>query len=213
MSDTILRWPLVGFSDPTRTGRCCSFAFHLSAAPSPKNDPLAFRTRVRRNTRSILASLVTKLITPYDPIISTTRSIGLVLECRTKTTKRKKGIIMKKLLTLICLAFVAYAQAQTNTTSSTTTSSPGTTSNTTSTSSTSNTSGRVTDYTPGAAIVIDPGTGQPVHFIIGKAVEIITPDGKVIKAADIKKNAKVRVHMVPDGDRTVVDQIIVDEAK
>jgi hypothetical protein len=74
------------------------------------------------------------------------------------------------------------------------------------------TSGTVTDYTPGAAIVIDPGTGQPVHFI-GKTVEIITPDGKVMKAADVKKNAKVRVHMVADGDRTVVDQIIVDEAK
>ena len=114
---------------------------------------------------------------------------------------------MRKLLALICLAFVAYAQAQTTTTSSTT-SSPGTT-----TSSTSNTSGTVTDYTPGAAMVIDPGTGQPVHFILGKTVEIITPDGKVIKAADVKKNAKVRVHLVADGDRTVVDQIIVDEAK
>ena len=94
---------------------------------------------------------------------------------------------MKKLLALICLAFVAYAQAQTTTTSSTTTSSPGTRSNTTTTSSTSNTSGTVTDYTPGAAIAIDPGTGQPVHFIIGKTVEIMTPDGKVIKAANVRK--------------------------
>jgi hypothetical protein len=127
---------------------------------------------------------------------------------QSKGNKKKKGIIMRKLLAFICLAFVAYAQAQTTTTSSMTTSSPGTT-----TSGTSNTSGTVTDYTPGAAIVIDPGTGQPVHFIIGKTVEIITPDGKVIKAADVKKNAKVRVHLVADGDRTVVDQIIVDEAK
>ena len=119
---------------------------------------------------------------------------------------------MRKLLALICLAFVTYAQAQTTTTSSTS-SSPGTTSDTTTTSSTSNASGTVTDYTPGTAIVIDPGTGQPVHFIIGKTVEVITPDGKVIKAADVKKNAKVRVHLVADGDRTVVDKIMVDEAK
>jgi hypothetical protein len=119
---------------------------------------------------------------------------------------------MRELLALICLAFVAYAQAQTTTTSSTT-SSPGTTSDTTTTSSTSNRSGTVTDYTPGAAIVLDPGTGQPVHFIIGKTVEIVTPDGKVIKAADVKKNAKVHVHLVADGDRTVVDQITVDDAK
>jgi hypothetical protein len=79
--------------------------------------------------------------------------------------------------------------------------------------STSNRSGTVTDYTPGAAIVLDPGTGQPVHFIIGKTVEIVTPDGKVIKAADVKKNAKVHVHLLADGDRTVVDQITVDDAK
>jgi hypothetical protein len=129
---------------------------------------------------------------------------------QSKENKKKKRNTMRKLLALICLAFVAYAQAQT-TTSSSTTSSPGTTSDTT--SSTSNRSGTVTDYTPGAAIVLDPGTGQPVHFIIGKSVEIVTPDGKVIKAADVKKNAKVRVHLVADGDRTVVDQITVDDAK
>src|ERR1700730_12877309 len=105
---------------------------------------------------------------------------------------KQKEIIMKKILALICLLFVTYAQAQTTTTSSTTTSgsNPATTSDTTTTSTTTDRSGTVTDYTPGAAIVIDPGTGQPVHFIIGKTVEIITPDGKVIKAADVKKNAK-----------------------
>jgi hypothetical protein len=125
---------------------------------------------------------------------------------------------MKQLLALICgaILFVAYAQAQT-TTSSTTTSaaSPATTSGTsdTTTSSTmSNSSGTVTDYTPGAAITIDPGTSQPVHFIIGKTVQIVAPDGKVIKAAEVKKNVKVHVHLVADGDRTVVDKITVDDA-
>jgi hypothetical protein len=164
------------------------------------------------NTRSILASLVTKLITPCDPIISYQAIHWISAGMQSKGNKKKKGIVMRKLLALICLAFVAYAQAQTTTTSSTT-SSPGTTSDTTTTSSTSNRSGTVTDYTPGAAIVLDPGTGQPVHFIIGKTVEIVTPDGKVIKAADVKKNAKVHVHLVADGDRTVVDQITVDDAK
>ena len=77
----------------------------------------------------------------------------------------------------------------------------------------SNSSGTVTDYRPGAAITIDPGTGQPVHFIIGKTVQIVTPDGKVIKAAEVKKNAKVHVHLVADGDRTVVDKITVDDAQ
>jgi hypothetical protein len=112
---------------------------------------------------------------------------------------------MRKLLALTCLAFVAYAQAQTTTTSSTT-SSPGTT-----TSSTSNTSGTVTDYTPGAAIVLDPGTGKPVHFLIGKKVQVLGPDGKVIAETDLKKNAKVRLRLVQEGDRTVVDRIAVEE--
>jgi hypothetical protein len=124
---------------------------------------------------------------------------------------------MKKMFVLICGAtlFVAYAQAQT-TTSSTTTSgaSPATTSSDATTTSTmSNSSGTVTDYAPGAAITIDPGTGQPVHFIIGKTVQVVTPDGKVIKAAEVKKNAKVHVHLVADGDRTVVDKITVDNAQ
>ena len=124
---------------------------------------------------------------------------------------------MKPFLALICSAIllVAYAQAQTSTKSSTTTSNPTTNSNTsnTTTTSTSNNSGTVTDYTPGAAITLDPGTGKPVHFILGDKVQILGPDGKVLAAADVKKNAKVRVRLIQDGDRTVVDQIRVEDAE
>jgi hypothetical protein len=134
---------------------------------------------------------------------------------------------MKQLLVIICgAAFgVVTAQAQTTTTSSTTStdSTPSTTTSTTDTtsssanttgmssSSTTSSSGTVTDYTPGAAITLDPGTGKPVQFVIGKTVAIVTPDGKVIKAADVHKNAKVHVHMIADGDQTVVDRIVVDQ--
>lgn len=104
----------------------------------------------------------------------------------------------------------AYAQAQTGTTSSTTSSSPGTTSMTGTTSSTNN-SGTVTDYTPGAAITLDPGTGKPVHFVIGDKVQVIGPDGKVLAATDVKRNGRVQLHLVQEGDRTVVDQIHVED--
>src|SRR6266404_4244546 len=99
---------------------------------------------------------------------------------------------MKQLLALICgaILIVGYTQAQTGTSSSTTTSNPATTSMANPTSTT-NSSGTVTDFTPGAAITLDPGTGRPVHFIIGKTVQIVTPDGKVMKAAEVKKNARV----------------------
>jgi len=125
---------------------------------------------------------------------------------------------MKQLLALICgaILIVAYAQAQTSTNSSTTTSNPSTTSmtndasNTSATTSTSNSSGTVTDYTPGAAITIDPGTGKPVHFIIGQKVQVLGPDGKVLADTDLKKNSKVQLHLVQQGDRTVVDKINVE---
>jgi hypothetical protein len=124
---------------------------------------------------------------------------------------------MKQLLALICGAtlIVAYAQAQTSTTSSTTNSNPTTTSMTRDTSNTTTTtdnSGTVTDYTPGMAITLDPGTGKPVHFVIGKNVQVLGPDGKVLANAEVKKNAKVQLHLVQEGDRTVVDKINVEEA-
>jgi len=136
-----------------------------------------------------------------------------------KNEKKLKGNIMKQLLALICgaILIVAYAQAQTGTTSSTTTSSPATTSMTNSasntTASTTDNSGSVTDYTPGAAITIDPGTGRPVHFIIGQKVQVLGPDGKVLAATDVKKNGRVRLHVVQEGDRTVVDKIMVEDAQ
>ena len=127
---------------------------------------------------------------------------------------------MKTLLVLICVATlsVAYAQTQTNTSSSTTSSNPSTSSMTTdtstaTTSSTNNNSGTVTDYSPGAAITLDPGTGKPVRFAIGNKVQVVGPDGKVIAATDVKKNAKVRVHVVQEGNRTVVDQINVEDVR
>jgi hypothetical protein len=128
---------------------------------------------------------------------------------------------MKTLFVLICVATlsVAYAQTQTNTNSSTATSKPSTSSmttdasNTTATSSTTDNSGTVTDYTPGAAITLDPGTGKPVHFVIGDKVQVLGPDGKILANTDLKKNAKVRLHLVQQGERTVVDQINVEELK
>jgi hypothetical protein len=71
----------------------------------------------------------------------------------------------------------------------------------------------VTDYTPGAAITLDPGTGRPVHFILGKKVQVLGPDGKVLAETDVKKNAKVHVRLIQDGDRTVVDKINLEDAQ
>ena len=87
------------------------------------------------------------------------------------------------------------------------------TGNTSTTSSTTNNSGTVTDYMPGAAITLDPGTVKPVRFVIGEKVQVLGLDGKMLPATALKKNAKVRLHVVQEGDRTVVDQINVEELK
>ena len=133
---------------------------------------------------------------------------------------------MKQLLALICGAtlIVAYAQAQprnpSSTTSSNPASNPATTSMTSGTSGTSNTigsatdsSGTVTDYTPGAAITLDPGTGKPTRFLLGHKVQVLGPDGKAMANTDVKKNAKVHLRFGQEGDRTVVEQINVEELK
>jgi hypothetical protein len=132
------------------------------------------------------------------------------MQMQEKKKQRKRVSIMKQLLVLICgaMLFAAYAQAQTTTSSTTTSQASGST-----TTSATDSSGTVTDYTPGAAIVIDPGTGEPVHFLIGKTIQVVTPDGKVIEAAKVRKNAKVHVHLVQEGDHTVVDKITVDDAQ
>jgi hypothetical protein len=192
--------------------------------------------RLRRHVESaakkggpLLVPLVTKpnpvwgAITKYlaihlfDPLRGRNRRIWETGDPDKPKNKPKENI-MKQLLAIIFAAtlLVAYAQAQTSTSSTTTsgandttTSQPTTTSQTT---STTDNSGTVTEYTPGAAITLDPGTGRPVHFIIGPKVQIVGPDGKVLAATDLKKNAKVHVRVVQEGDRTVVDKISVDNA-
>ena len=82
----------------------------------------------------------------------------------------------------------------------------------TSTGSTTSSAGTVTDYTPGAAITLDPGTGKPVRFAIGQKVQVLGPDGKVIANTDVKKNARVHVRLAQEGDRTVVEQINLENS-
>jgi len=125
---------------------------------------------------------------------------------------------MKQLLALICGAtlIVAYAQAQPRNPSSTTSSNPATTSMTSGTTnitgSTTDSSGTVTEYTPGAAITLDPGTGKPTRFLLGHKVQVLGPDGKAMANTDVKKNAKVHLRFAQEGDRTVVEQINVESS-
>src|SRR6201995_840634 len=84
---------------------------------------------------------------------------------------------MKSLLTTICgvALFAAIAGAQTSSTTSTTTttaSSPAA-ATTTTTSSTTESTGTITEFTPGSAIVLNTGAGEPVRYKLGSSVPYI----------------------------------------
>src|SRR6266478_8678504 len=115
--------------------------------------------------------------------------------------------MIKLFLGFICATalLVAVAQAQTSTSSTTTTTSTWSETSTT----TTETFGTVTEFSPGASLVLSTGSGEPVHYRFSKTVTYVTPDGKVVEASKIKKNSKVRVHYIKEGGDMLVDKVIV----
>src|SRR5689334_22450082 len=109
---------------------------------------------------------------------------------------------MKPLLTIICtVAFGAItATAQTSSTTTTTTQQGA------ATTSTTESVGTISEFTPGSTIVLNTGTGEPVHYKLGKTVTYINGKGKEIKAERIRKDRKVRVHYTKEGNDMVVDK-------
>jgi hypothetical protein len=102
------------------------------------------------------------------------------------------------------MGLVAYGQTSPSSSTTVATGSTGTTETTTTESF-----GIVTDFTPGQTIVLKTEAGEPAHYKFSKTVTYQTADGRVIEASKIKKDSKVRVHYVKDGDDLLVDKVIV----
>jgi hypothetical protein len=117
---------------------------------------------------------------------------------------------MKSLLFVICAVALstlgAHAQSSPATTATTTTTSSGAA---TTTTGTTESVGTITEFTPGSILVLNTGTGEPVHYKLGKNVTYINAKGKVVKAERIRKDRKVRVHYVKEGDDMVVDKVTI----
>jgi hypothetical protein len=105
--------------------------------------------------------------------------------------------------------FVTMAVAQTSTSSTTTSTTAGGT--TESSTTTTETAGTITEFVPGTSIVLSTSAGAPTTYKFSKSVTYVTADGKVIEASKIKKNSKVRVHYIQQGNDTLVDKVIVTE--
>ena len=79
----------------------------------------------------------------------------------------------------------------------------------TTTTTTTESTGVITEFTPGHQLFLKTEADQPVRYKFGKTVTYVTSDGKVIEASKIKKDSKVRVHYLKEGDDMVVDKVIV----
>jgi hypothetical protein len=59
------------------------------------------------------------------------------------------------------------------------------------------------------ALSLKTEAAEPLHYKFGKTVTYVTSDGRVIEASRIRKDSKVRVHYLKEGDDMVVDKVIV----
>jgi hypothetical protein len=107
----------------------------------------------------------------------------------------------------VLVGSVAYGQ----TSSSSTTVATGAGGTTETTTTTTESTGMVTEFTPGQILVLKTEAEQPLRYKFSKKVTYVTADGKVIEASKIRKDSKVRVHYVKDGDDMLVDKVIVTQ--
>jgi hypothetical protein len=71
--------------------------------------------------------------------------------------------------------------------------------------------GKITDYTPDSALVLDTGSGEPVHYKFARKVTYIDKDGQTIQAPALTKNLRVKVHYLKQGGDMIVDKVTLTE--
>jgi hypothetical protein len=71
--------------------------------------------------------------------------------------------------------------------------------------------GQITDYTPDSALVLDTGSGEPVHYKFAKHVTFVDKDGTTIQSPALSKNLRVKVHYLKQGGDRIVDKVTVAE--
>jgi uncharacterized membrane protein YecN with MAPEG domain len=104
------------------------------------------------------------------------------------------------------MGLVAYGQTSSTSTTSVATGTNGTSETTT---TTTESTGTVTEYTPGQMIVLKTEAVEPVRYKFSKQVTYVTSDGRVIQPSKIRKDSKVQVHYIKNGDDVLVDKVIV----
>jgi hypothetical protein len=132
--------------------------------------------------------------------------------CSNSVTRK----LVRMIESIVSIAFAtalmgSVAFAQTSTSSTSVATQPSGVSQTTTT--TTESFGTVTEFTPGQALILKTEAGEPMRYKLGKTVTYVTSDGKVIEASKIRKDSKVRVHYVKEGDDMLVDKVIVTQTR
>ncbi|MEY2544900.1 MAG: hypothetical protein QOG48_17 [Verrucomicrobiota bacterium] len=109
----------------------------------------------------------------------------------------------------VLLGAVAYGQ----TSSTSTTVGTGSNGVTETTTTTTESTGTVTDFTPGHHLFLKTEAAEPVRYKFGKTVTYVTTDGKVIEASKVRKDSKVHVHYIKEGNDMLVDKVIVNDVR
>jgi hypothetical protein len=71
--------------------------------------------------------------------------------------------------------------------------------------------GKIIDYTPDSALVLDTGSGEPVQYKFARKVTYLDKDGQTIQAPALTKNLRVKVHYVKQGGDMIVDKVALLE--
>ena len=119
--------------------------------------------------------------------------------------------MIKSIVSIGFATVLAGSLAFGQTSSSSTTVTTGTNGTTETTTTTTESTGMVTEYTPGQTLVLKTEAAEPLHYRFSKKVTYVTADGRAIESSRIKKDSKVRVHYVKDGDAMMVDKVIITE--
>lgn len=105
--------------------------------------------------------------------------------------------MIKSIFGVICAAALLSTFAHAQTSSTTTTAAAG-----------GEMTGTIKEYTPGSLLVLATlAPTEPVQFKLSKKVTYADTDGKVIEAAGLTTNRKVRVHYIKIGGDNVADKV------
>lgn len=84
----------------------------------------------------------------------------------------------------------------------------------TTTTTTTEGAGTITEFSPGSEIVLKETSG-PRHYRFGKKVVYVTKTGRELDEATVRTRVKVgvpvHVHYAGEGDRMMVDRVVLDE--